>query len=188
LGAAEEERPPAERAGFGAAFADLATKRFADFAFTEPAAGRFADLATGRVADLATGRLAGLAAGAAGFGRRPAGRAALEAEAFVRFAEAARPTGFLVEALALRVAWLVRFAEPAPEWVFLLRFFGASLPAAFDLAMMESFRNLDSFAISVVLSDAYRKSGSPRRKAPRLFMKAPADRICGPPVPATKRR
>lgn len=32
------------------------------------------------------------------------------------------------------------------------------VPLALRLAMMESFRNLDSVAISVVLSDAYRKS------------------------------
>lgn len=35
------------------------------------------------------------------------------------------------------------------------------LPPALRLAMMESFRNLDSFAISVVLSGAYRKSARP---------------------------
>jgi hypothetical protein len=56
--------------------------------------------------------------------------------------------------------------------------------AAFDvllalrLAMMQSFRNLDSVAISVVLSDAYRKSDGGCR--------APADRNCGPPDPATR--
>jgi len=56
--------------------------------------------------------------------------------------------------------------------------------AAFDvllalrLAMMQSFRNLDSVAISVVLSNAYRKSDGGCR--------APADRNCGPPDPATR--
>jgi hypothetical protein len=51
-------------------------------------------------------------------------------------------------------------------------------PLALRLAMMESFRNLDSLAISVVLSDAYRKSEGRFR--------APADRNCGPPDPATR--
>jgi len=47
---------------------------------------------------------------------------------------------------------------------------------AFRLAMLESFRNLDSLAISVVLSDAYRKSDGRFR--------ASADRNRGPPDPA----
>jgi len=47
---------------------------------------------------------------------------------------------------------------------------------ALRLAMLESFRNLDSLAISVVLSDAYRKSEERFR--------ASADRNRGPPDPA----
>lgn len=51
--------------------------------------------------------------------------------------------------------------------------------AAVRLAMIESFRNLDSFAISVVLSDAYRKSdGAAEHQL--------TDRNCGPPDPATR--
>jgi hypothetical protein len=53
-----------------------------------------------------------------------------------------------------------------------------AVPLAFRLAIVESFRNLDSLAISVVLSDAYRKSDGRFR--------APADRNCGPPDPAIK--
>jgi len=49
-------------------------------------------------------------------------------------------------------------------------------PVALRLAMVESFRNLDSLAISVVLSDAYRKSDGRFR--------ASADRNRGPPDPA----
>lgn len=47
------------------------------------------------------------------------------------------------------------------------------------LAMMESFRNLDSVSISVVLSDAYRKSDG---AAEHLL----TSRNCGPPDPATQ--
>ena len=47
------------------------------------------------------------------------------------------------------------------------------------LAMFESFRNLDSVAISVVLSDAYRKSDG---AAEHLL----TSRNCGPPDPATR--
>jgi hypothetical protein len=47
------------------------------------------------------------------------------------------------------------------------------------LAMVESFRNLDSFSISVVLSDAYRKSDG---AAEHLL----TSRNCGPPDPAIR--
>jgi hypothetical protein len=50
------------------------------------------------------------------------------------------------------------------------------VPLALRLAMVVSFRNLDSLAISVVLSDAYRKSA--------VRCRASADRNCGPPAPA----
>jgi small subunit ribosomal protein S1 len=54
---------------------------------------------------------------------------------------------------------------------------------ALRLAMMESFRNLDSFAISVVLSIAYRKSASPPVQVSALHA-TPVDRTCGSPAPA----
>jgi hypothetical protein len=52
-------------------------------------------------------------------------------------------------------------AFPAfPTFVRVAVFFEAAVdvPRAVRLAMVESFRNLDSITISVVLSDAYRKS------------------------------
>jgi hypothetical protein len=52
---------------------------------------------------------------------------------------------------------------------------GFLVPPALRLAMVVSFRNLDSLAISVVPSNAYRKSAARRR--------ASADRNCGPPAP-----
>jgi hypothetical protein len=55
-----------------------------------------------------------------------------------------------------------------------------AVPLALRLAMMESFRNLDSVAISVVLSDAYRKSDG---AAERLLTE-----IAGRRSPLTKRR
>jgi len=61
---------------------------------------------------------------------------------------------------------------------FLLEEAAFRAPLALRLAMIESFRNLDSLAISVVLSDAYRKSDGRFR--------APADRNCGPPDPAIR--
>jgi hypothetical protein len=89
----------------------------------------------------------------------------------------------------LRVGRFVlgRLTERAATLAFLAvaRFTGR--PPALRLAMMESFRNLDSFAISVVRSAAYRKSASPRVQAFTLAS-CSCYRTCGPPDPATKRR
>jgi hypothetical protein len=56
---------------------------------------------------------------------------------------------------------LGRLAERLEAAPFLADFAGFARFAAFRLAMAESFRNLDSLAISVVLSVAYRNSGKP---------------------------
>jgi small subunit ribosomal protein S1 len=66
------------------------------------------------------------------------------------------------ERLTTRVAALGRLTERRAAADFLAVFCGVDRPAGLRLAIMESFRNLDSVAISVVRSVAYRKSASPR--------------------------
>ena len=82
-----------------------------------------------------------------------------------------------------------RFGERRPL-VFRAIFDFCAPRAAFRrgrLDIIRSLRNLDSFAISIVLSVAYRKSARARCTGFGLHAMS-ADRNCGPPDPATERR
>jgi hypothetical protein len=119
-------------AGFGAFARGRLTWRFAAVAVRLTGAGRFAAL----VDRLAACRLA----------------------AFFRPPLAARLAVDFTGVLAMG-GW-VAFRRAGAG--FFVDFFAAFRAPALVLAMMESFQNLDSVAISVVLSDAYRHSESRR--------------------------
>jgi hypothetical protein len=137
--------------------------------------------------DLAAGRAdrfeaAGLLTRGTGFAvlRRAAAVFRAGFAAAFRFGVAFLAGGAAFVAAVLRADFLAvdRKALFCPALAFFFVEAAVDLRLALRLAMLTSFRNLDSLAISVVLSDAYRKSE-------RRF-RAPADRNCGPPDPATR--
>lgn len=131
---------------------DRADARFAAagfFGFAAGPAGRLPEAIFLVVTAAFFGACLALAAFRAGFAAFFAGAAFLPAFFTGRFAAAVRAAVFAFGRAAAFRAGLACFLDGA----------AFDVPLALRLAMMESFRNLDSVAISVVLSDAYRKSG-----------------------------